>query len=203
MGLPGPGCSGEGNPCCPSRGSSSEGFPHRPSQDSSRTSAVPDRIAGESLASGAAARATGVSFTVAAPAAEPHASPFSPGSLVPRQAGSRGSPQGQRSHVRLPCARGSHSSLLAREPGLLFSLGAMVSLVPESCSSPSLCPLCFCAPQSGLKGIAIMLLLSTILEFCITVSTSHFACQAIRYTPNAVSLSLPKWDFHSPKPLCH
>uniref|UniRef100_A0A8C3FBS6 Uncharacterized protein n=1 Tax=Chrysemys picta bellii TaxID=8478 RepID=A0A8C3FBS6_CHRPI len=47
--------------------------------------------------------------------------------------------------------------------------------------------------SSGL-GIAVLLLLFTILEFSIAVSTSYFACLAICYTPNTVSLSALKRD---------
>uniref|UniRef100_A0A8C3H7Q7 Uncharacterized protein n=1 Tax=Chrysemys picta bellii TaxID=8478 RepID=A0A8C3H7Q7_CHRPI len=44
------------------------------------------------------------------------------------------------------------------------------------------------------KGIMVMLFLMTILEFSIAVSISYFACQAICYTPNTVSLSALKRD---------
>uniref|UniRef100_A0A8C0G1W0 Membrane spanning 4-domains A8 n=1 Tax=Chelonoidis abingdonii TaxID=106734 RepID=A0A8C0G1W0_CHEAB len=43
------------------------------------------------------------------------------------------------------------------------------------------------------KGITVLLLLFTILEFSIAVSISYFACLAICYTPNTVSLSALKW----------
>ncbi|KAM9149688.1 membrane-spanning 4-domains subfamily A member 15-like [Pangshura tecta] len=41
------------------------------------------------------------------------------------------------------------------------------------------------------KGITIMLFSMTILEFCIAVSTSYFASQAICYTPNTAMLFMP------------
>ncbi|XP_073205351.1 membrane-spanning 4-domains subfamily A member 15-like [Lepidochelys kempii] len=41
------------------------------------------------------------------------------------------------------------------------------------------------------KGITFMLLLFTILEFSIAVSTAYFASQAIRYTPNTAMLFMP------------
>ncbi|KAM7165204.1 membrane-spanning 4-domains subfamily A member 15-like [Macrochelys suwanniensis] len=41
------------------------------------------------------------------------------------------------------------------------------------------------------KGNTVMLLLFTILEFSITISTSYFACQAICYTPNTAMLFRP------------
>ncbi|TFJ99591.1 Membrane-spanning 4-domains subfamily A member 8 [Platysternon megacephalum] len=41
------------------------------------------------------------------------------------------------------------------------------------------------------KGIAVLLLLFTILEFSIAVSTSYFACLAICYTPNTAMLFRP------------
>ncbi|XP_067397576.1 membrane-spanning 4-domains subfamily A member 15-like isoform X2 [Emydura macquarii macquarii] len=41
------------------------------------------------------------------------------------------------------------------------------------------------------NGTVAMLFFITILEFCITVSTSHFACQAIWYTPNTAMLFTP------------
>ncbi|CAM5149304.1 unnamed protein product [Natator depressus] len=41
------------------------------------------------------------------------------------------------------------------------------------------------------KGITVMLLLFTILEFSIAVSTSYFASQAICYTPNTAMLFTP------------
>uniref|UniRef100_A0A674JSG8 Membrane spanning 4-domains A8 n=1 Tax=Terrapene triunguis TaxID=2587831 RepID=A0A674JSG8_9SAUR len=46
------------------------------------------------------------------------------------------------------------------------------------------------------KGIMVMLFLMTILEFSIAVSISYFACQAICYTPNTVSLSALKRDMN-------
>ncbi|KAM9149059.1 membrane-spanning 4-domains subfamily A member 15-like [Pangshura tecta] len=44
---------------------------------------------------------------------------------------------------------------------------------------------------NALKGIKIMLLLLSILEFSIAVSTSYFASQAICYTPNTAMLFRP------------
>ncbi|CAM2119100.1 unnamed protein product [Caretta caretta] len=48
--------------------------------------------------------------------------------------------------------------------------------------------------EDAAKGITVMLFLMTILEFSVAVSTSYFACQAICYTPNTVSLSALKQD---------
>ncbi|CAM5160041.1 unnamed protein product [Natator depressus] len=45
--------------------------------------------------------------------------------------------------------------------------------------------------ESAGKGITVMLLLFTILEFSIAVSTSYFASQAICYTPNTAMLFTP------------
>nr|XP_006111810.1 membrane-spanning 4-domains subfamily A member 12-like [Pelodiscus sinensis] len=43
----------------------------------------------------------------------------------------------------------------------------------------------------GAKGITAMLFLLTVLEFCIAVSTSHFASEALCYTPSDSMLYVP------------
>ncbi|XP_067397574.1 membrane-spanning 4-domains subfamily A member 15-like [Emydura macquarii macquarii] len=48
-----------------------------------------------------------------------------------------------------------------------------------------------CRCLSAMKGIMVMLLFCTTLEFCIAVSTSYFACQAIWYIPNTAMLFTP------------
>nr|XP_042702264.1 membrane-spanning 4-domains subfamily A member 8-like [Chrysemys picta bellii] len=73
--------------------------------------------------------------------------------------------------------------------GIILFLTELI--INANYSSSGLHPLWFCALQVAAKGIAVLLLLFTILEFSIAVSTSYFACLAICYTPNTAMLFRP------------
>uniref|UniRef100_K7FF78 Membrane spanning 4-domains A8 n=1 Tax=Pelodiscus sinensis TaxID=13735 RepID=K7FF78_PELSI len=75
----------------------------------------------------------------------------------------------------------------------IFSAIGIILLLTElhECSVPNPYNICFSNTShihGGAKGITAMLFLLTVLEFCIAVSTSHFASEALCYTPSDVSL---------------
>ncbi|XP_050809763.1 membrane-spanning 4-domains subfamily A member 15-like, partial [Gopherus flavomarginatus] len=75
-----------------------------------------------------------------------------------------------------------------RQPGnAIFSAIGIVLLLTELIINASYSYFGLAAA----KGIAVLLLLFTILEFSIAVSTLYFACLATCYTPNTAMLFRP------------